>query len=123
MSTYHVVFGEAVSGYREVWFPALMFGAGLWLIFFRVLLRRYHRPTADQYLPAWSLLLVVLAGIGVSGIILKNTYEPHARLRDALNAGSGKVIEGVVVSVRPGDPGPRAIATDILPYGLVSAPA
>lgn len=110
--TYNVVFDEALRGYREWWFPAALFAAGLWLVFIRSALRHFDRATADRILPSWTAPFALLVAVGGGGFVLATTYRPHVRLRDALRSGEFRSIEGLVTSVQPGDPGGFIITSE-----------
>jgi hypothetical protein len=111
MQTYQLVFDEAARGYREWWFPLGLFLAGLWIVFLRSALRYFDKATADRYFPRWTIPFALLLGFGGSGLMVLETYQPHARLRDALRDGTFQTVEGRVTSVESGDPGAFVITS------------
>ena len=111
MESYQVVFDEAARGYREWWFPLALVFAGLWLVFMRSAFRYFDKTKADHILPRWTVPFGLLLGFGGSALVLFQTYRPHARLRDALRAGTFQVVEGRLTSVQPGDPGSFVITS------------
>ena len=111
MQGYHVVFDEAASGYREWWFPLCLFLAGLWIIVLRSALRYFNKSSADRFLSPWTVPFALLVGVGGSGFMLLQTYQPHTRLRDALRRESFQTVEGLITSVQSGDPGGLVITS------------
>ena len=117
MVTYKHVFDEALRGYRDWWFPLGLLVAGLWIVFLRSAFRHFNRETADRILPSWTLLFALVVGVGASGLMFVMTYRPHVRLRDALQSGHTRTVEGLLTSVQSDDPGGFTITSaDGLPH-------
>jgi hypothetical protein len=70
MPSYQLVFDEALTGYREWWFPAALLAAGLWIPMCRTALRRWAHGEARRLIPAW--------GASRSPYLSKSEHLPRA---------------------------------------------